>query len=114
MEPQFVLDNTLLWLQVPRVGTPSVWQPGVDYQLGDVIIPTDDTGLETVMFQCVGFLGQTGAASPTFPTTIGSTFVDGNVRWTARDPEASPGKLDNSEYFLIDQEVNALADESDD
>lgn len=101
--PNFVLDKDVLWLEVPRSGTPSEWLPNTNYKLGDVVIPRASyiipSGKETVMFQCVGFLGKSDIVPPTFPTVVGNTIIDNNIRWICRDPNETAVNIDWFEYY---------------
>lgn len=103
---RFVKDNRILWLQVPKEGTPPVWAPGVNYKLGDTVVPTNPPDdLKDFMFQCVGFVGKSGTTQPTWPQAVGTEVIDGNIVWITRDPLTSPPKLGKDEFYLIDQKV---------
>lgn len=103
---KFIKDGSVLWLQVPKVGTPPVWAPGTDYKIGDTVVPTTViTGLENSMFQCIGFIGKSAVAQPTFPVTIAGTVVDNNILWTARSPNGAPPKYEKHQFVVIDEEV---------
>lgn len=102
----FHKDGQILWLQVPKVGSPAAWAPGTNYKIGDVVMPTAPiVGLEDFMFQCVGFIGRSGSVQPTFPTPYAATIVDGNILWTTRNPNQAPPKYENNQYVVIDELV---------
>jgi hypothetical protein len=104
--PLFVKDNRILWLKVPLVGTPDPWAAGVNYKIGDSIVPTNPPPeLADSMFICCGFLGQSGDTQPTFPTTLTQTVVDNNILWKCQDPLVSPPALDKNSYYLIEETV---------
>lgn len=104
-----VLDNQVIWLEVPKRGTPLVWQPGINYKLGDIVIPGVSTvipvGKEDVMFQCVGFVAYSASSAPTWPVSAGTKVVDGTVEWTARDPSANPEQPASDEYAIIQRNI---------
>lgn len=103
---KFIKDGSVLWLQVPKVGTPPVWAPGTNYHIGDTVVPTAPvSGLENSMFQCVGFLGKSASSQPTFPTGLAQTVVDGNILWTARSPQGAPPKYEKHQFVVIDEQV---------
>jgi len=54
------------------------WVATTAYSLGDTVEPTVDNTFRYV----VTTAGTSGASEPTFPTSIGSTVVDGTVTWT--------------------------------
>ena len=108
MVHDFVSDANLLWLKVPKIGTPPAWIPGYDYQLGDVVIPRFPVlGQEEIMFQVVGFIGSTGTTEPPFPSSSGGTVEDSGVIWTAISKDGNPPQLPPSEYFVITESVTA-------
>lgn len=103
----FVTDNQILWLRLPREGSPPKWQPNKRYKVGDVIIPvTEDSDLDQFMFQCVGFLQKSGSSEPSFNPLPGATTEDGSMVWVARDRTQARPKLNYREYQLIDETVN--------
>lgn len=99
----FVTDNQILWLAVTLVGSPPTWQPGVNYNLGDVVVPiSPQPSQANLMFQCVGFLGQSGGSAPSFPSAAGDTVIDNEeIEWLAVDPTQPPPSLPYNEYYLI-------------
>lgn len=54
------------------------WQASHTYKVGDVVYPT--SGHTTYYYRCTT-AGTSSTLTPTFPTTIGSTYNDGNVVW---------------------------------
>lgn len=104
---KFVKDNSILWLQVPLVGTPAAWAPGVNYKIGDTVKPTTVIPeLADFMFQCVGFVGKSGNSQPTFPLSLASTVIDNNIVWTARNPQGAPPQYEKNEFVVIDEQVS--------
>jgi|GEM_PF-1799055 len=72
-----------VWYQVfgPEAAVNPVkdrWQASTIYSLGADRMPTSPNGFR---YQ-VTVVGTSGAAEPTWPTTIGATVVDGTVTWT--------------------------------
>lgn len=69
-------------------GVPT-WQPNTLYKLGDpitgAILPDPANGLAYV---CLGN-GQSGATAPSWSTTIGDTFFDGDTSWECVGPTTS-------------------------
>lgn len=104
---KFIKDSSVLWLQVPKVGTPDPWEPGKNYHIGDVIVPTTVIpALEDFMFQCVGFIGQSDSAQPVFPLVVSTTVVDNNILWTSRFPNAAPVQAyEKNQFVVIDEQV---------
>lgn len=106
MAATFYKDGSILWLKVPLEGTPAAWAPGTNYKLGDTVVPTTPIpSLAGFMFQCVGFIGKSSNVTPTFPPTLNTTFVDGNIVWRSRDPAASLPALEKNEFCIIDETV---------
>ena len=54
------------------------WQASHAYAVGDVVYPT--SGHTTYYYRCIT-AGTSSTLTPSFPTTIGSTYNDGNVVW---------------------------------
>ncbi|MEA3432061.1 MAG: hypothetical protein U9R01_05215 [candidate division WOR-3 bacterium] len=54
------------------------WAASTAYSLGDYVRPTTANGY---VYKCTT-AGTSGAAEPTWPTTIGQTVTDGSVVWT--------------------------------
>ena len=105
----FVKDNHILWLKVPKKGSPAEWQPGYDYHLGDTVIPTSGvtipSGFEDYMFQCVAFIGKSSGSQPTFPVVLGSSVIDNTIEWTTRAADADPTKRSEEEYYIIKRNI---------
>lgn len=102
-EPNFVVDNDILWLEIPKAGTPAVWVPGETYNLGDTVIPRPTfilpPGKDSVMFQCVGFVGKSANTPPIMPTSFGNTVIDNNIEWICRNPDEAAVKVNWYEYY---------------
>lgn len=57
--------------------TPNKWVASTAYTVGQQIVPTLLNGF---VYQCV-VAGTTAATEPTWPTTLGTTVLDGTARW---------------------------------
>lgn len=105
--PNFIRDGRIIWLGVPKIGTPAYWSPGTNYKLGDTVIPRPDfvipSGEENTMFQVVGFCGKTSNTAPVFPIVLGNTVTDNEIVWTCRSPTDDPAQIPKSEYYVIDR-----------
>lgn len=100
--PLFVTDGRILWLTEQLVGSPPAWQPGYNYQLGDIVVPTSPTAQQlNLQFQCVGFIGTSGGTQPDFPGATGDTVVDNQIVWTALNPAEDPPQLPYDQYYII-------------
>ena len=75
----YYLGNLLNKLNAPVTVTPT-WTAGTVYAIGDVVKPTSSSSIAT--FRC-SVAGTSGASEPLWPTTAGSTVVDGTdtLRW---------------------------------
>jgi hypothetical protein len=105
-ERSFLNDNQVLWLMVAKEGTPDAWAADTEYNVGDIVVPTNiQTGQEDIAFQMVSFIGTSGSTEPTFPTTLDDVVVDNGVIWAARSESASPNPPVENEYFLINENV---------
>lgn len=106
---QRVYDGSIIWQATELNDTPDIWQPGVNYKVGDFVAPSvpveDLVNSVFLMFQTVGFLGKSDTSTPNFPTTLGTSIIDNKALWTTRDPSASPQDLDFNEYFDVIQTV---------
>ena len=104
---KFIKDGSILWLQVPLVGTPDAWEPGKNYKIGDTVVPTAPiSGLEDSMFMCVGFLGRSAGSQPVFPTVVNNEVIDNNIVWTARFVNAAPVvEYEKHQFVVIDEQV---------
>lgn len=111
--PNFVLDNKIIWLELPKRGTPPEWQPGVNYNIGDTVIPRSSfaipTGKEDSMFQCVGFAGQTAAAAPSWPSSTSQVILHGDLELTSRDPTLNPAEPTEEEYYYITRTITVAS-----
>jgi len=107
--PTFITDNRVLWLKIPKKGSPQPWEPNKNYRLGDIVVPTSTVtipaGEEDNMFQCVGFVGTAGPSSPTWPTSTNITVEDNQVEWAARDPSQDPAEPGPTEYYWIKRNI---------
>lgn len=101
-----VFDAQIIWLTIAKTGSPPVWQQGVNYRRGDIVVPTVILpGQENIAFQCVGFRGKSGVTQPVFPLSTGQIVEDGDIEWKTVNPEANPLQLSYDQYYLIDQTV---------
>lgn len=107
--PSFVTDNDILWLKVPKKGSPAEWEPGKIYRVGDIVIPTSavtiPSGEEDFMFQCVGFVGKSAGSAPSWPTSTNVKFLSGNVEFASRDPNLDPAQVGATEYYWIKRNI---------
>ena len=78
------LDASLSLKLGADVNYVGAWQATTAYTLG--VVRTRLTGTGLLVFK-VTTAGTTGAAEPTWPTTIGGTVTDGTVVWTAILPD---------------------------
>ena len=73
----FFLGNQLNYIVTPPTGVGS-WQASTTFMSGDAV----DVG--GTIYECVGITGTglTGASTPIWPTTPGTTVIDNQVTWT--------------------------------
>lgn len=65
-------------------GVPKLWRPNTAYSLGDVAVPTYETGLQ---YLCTTAGTSSSSAAPTWGTVPWATTADGStLRWTAIRP----------------------------
>jgi subtilisin family serine protease len=77
-------DNGKIWPSSSRgpqtLPTQTRWQPNQVYGVGNHVIPTGtQTGFR---YRCIT-AGTSGAAEPSWPTTLGQSVADGPVQWLA-------------------------------
>ena len=72
----------------------SFWLPAHAYILGITVVPTTPNGLS---FRSLN-AGTSGAIEPVWPTTIGSTVVDGTITWLLQN---RPLSCDEKNHALI-------------
>lgn len=102
-----IRDKEILWIPVQLSGNPPKWSPNTKYELGDSVVPQVPTvDQANLMFQCVGFVGNSGAVAPTFNPIIGHSVDDNECEWTTVDPEQNPPELPYDQYYLITPTVN--------
>ena len=105
-QPNLIEDGEILWLAITKVGNPPVWQPGANYNMGDIIVPTTpDANQLNLAFQCVGFLKKSSSSEPVFPVTANAVIISNQIEWLTVDPATNPAVLDYNQYYLISQEV---------
>ena len=103
---EVIKDGSIIWLKIDKIGTPDTWEAGKNYVLGDVIIPSSPSeDLAEYAFQVIGFLGKTGATSPSFSDSVDSTTIDGSIEWIAIDKTKNPPQLDVNEFYVISKET---------
>lgn len=61
------------------------WQANTGYVVNASLIAAG-----SYIYQAINVSGNSGASSPTFPTTIGSTVVDGGITWQNAGPVTPP------------------------
>lgn len=96
-------DKRLIWRTRAIEGTVPTWSSNTAYKKGDVVKAT--SGLTTVMFQCVGYLGKVGASQPSFSTVLDATFDDNDITWLVQDPLQVDHIAPKSQYFVISTNV---------
>jgi hypothetical protein len=69
----------------------STWSASATVELGSWARPVKPVGKRILFEATVG--GVAAGSEPTWPTTTGSTIVDGAVTWMARDAEELPANI---------------------
>jgi len=106
-ESERVFDGEIIWQALTKVGTPDTWEPGVNYDVADYVIPLTVTAEnEDLMYQCVGFVGKSSDSEPAWPATLDDVVVDGGIEWIAKDPDLGPDILNFDEFYTIEQNVS--------
>jgi len=104
-----VIDGDVIWQSLLLNGTPDTWEPATNYKIGDFVAPTaavlDTVSGDPLMFQCVGFVGQSAGSQPVFPVVSGNSVIDNNIEWTTRLATQSPNQLAFKEYYDVVQTV---------
>ena len=73
----YVINSSGTVTQVNQ--TYSAWQGSYNYAVGNRVIPTVSNGF---YYEVTTDGGSSSGSQPTWPTTIGSTVVDGGITWT--------------------------------
>lgn len=99
-----ITDGRLVWRVRAKEGTNSTWNALTSYSKGDLVIAS--SGFATVMFQCVGYLGQASTlVVPTFPTTLEETFEDKELIWETQNQFQEEHSLKEGQHFNITANV---------
>lgn len=101
-----VFDGRLIWKARDIEGTVSPWKASTSYKKGDVVKQV--TGTATLMFQCVGHLGSSGSAQPTFSTVVDANFDDGELVWLTQDALQDEHKVDVNQYFVVSSSLTVV------
>lgn len=93
--------------------TPTTWQASTSYTIGDLVERTSGDGYVRALLSVGGVgTGLSGGSEPTWPTTLGSTVVDGDITWecaaigtsetaTAWAATTAYGIQDGTHYYRI-------------
>lgn len=82
------------------------WQASHAYAVGDVVYPT--SGHTTYYYRCIT-AGTSSTLTPSFPTTLGSTYNDGNVVWECQlDYTQAVNRKGKDFYFYACADGDAL------
>ena len=107
--PNVIVDGRLMWIEVPKKGSPSPWSPGMEYVIGDTVIPTSGVVVPSekvdTMFQVVGYCGKTGVTAPVFPTVDKESIIDGQLILTCRSKLDDPAPIAESEFYVIERSI---------
>ena len=101
-----VNDGNLVWVARELDGTPSAWAADTVYRVGDLVEATDTGASDTVgvMWQAYTYLGQSDNSQPTFPTIVGNSVVDNNLKWVCQESTNDINTLDEEQYYTITEE----------
>lgn len=72
------------------------WQPSTAYGLNDVIHPATRNGY---LYRCTT-AGTSSALTPTFPTTLGATYNDGNVVWICQLDNSTAANRQGKNFYI--------------
>lgn len=73
------------------------WQASHAYAVGDVVYPT--SGHTTYYYRCIT-AGTSSTLTPSFPTTLGSTYNDGNVVWECQLDYTQAVNRKGKDYYV--------------
>lgn len=68
----------------PQPGNIPGWFHSVAHSIGDYINPSSQATNRGYYYECTGNGTSSSTTEPTWPTTIGTNFMDGTVQWTCR------------------------------
>lgn len=102
-----VNDNELIWVAIPKVGTPAPWSANTNYKVGDEVVAVNQVTSDTVgvMFKAMEYRGKSGGTAPVFPTVAGQTVVDGNQILVCVTPTGPTVTAQKDQYFTITNSV---------
>lgn len=98
-------DRELVWQAIEKTGTPDLWAPNTNYNIGDIVVP--DVNSE-VAYQVVAFRSLSGSTTPVFPTADNITFEDGDILWISRDRNRPLVASEWNEYIITKPAVTIL------
>lgn len=76
----------------------SAWAASTSYSVGDTVKPTTENGY---IYKATA-AGTSDSAEPTWPTTIGSTVVDGGVTWECWSVNVSESEITSGNGYTAD------------
>jgi hypothetical protein len=91
-------ENESMYMKgVPTYFDEPTWEASTEYEIGDVIKPSDSNGY-IYEVESVTIPGKSGTIEPTWPETKNTPVIDGNVVWLRYQHEEYK-KLTELEYF---------------
>lgn len=91
-------DFELVWQAIEEDNITQLWQPAVNYEIGDVVLPFVDAPFAV---QVVAYRSRSGSSFPVVPAAPNITFNDGDIVWITRDRDFFPTITNWNEYSFI-------------